>query len=75
MLAISSYTFCVTVSSAEPGMKKYMNMTATVPNANAIGMPENMTISVAMPYREPITVALIGASLFNYVLRIDPSLS
>jgi hypothetical protein len=49
MDAISSYTFCVTVSSDEAGMKKYMNDTATVPKANAMGMPENITKSVAAP--------------------------
>jgi hypothetical protein len=47
--AISSYTFCVTVSSDDAGMKKYMNATATVPNANAMGIPENITKSVAAP--------------------------
>jgi hypothetical protein len=47
--AISSYTFCVTVSSDDAGMKKYMKATATVPKANAMGIPENITKSVAAP--------------------------
>src|SRR3954471_5372087 len=51
--AISSYTFCVTVSSEEAGMKKYMKPVATRPSAKAIGMPENITSSVTTPYRMP----------------------
>ena len=47
--AISSYTFCVTVSSDEAGMKKTMNTNATVPSAKAIGKPENIASKVARP--------------------------
>jgi hypothetical protein len=47
MEAISSYTFWVIVSSEEAGMNMYMNAVATSPRANAIGIPENMTTSVA----------------------------
>src|ERR1700709_1758493 len=52
--AISSYTFCVTVSSDDPGMKKYMKAVATAPSAKAIGMPEHMTTMVATPYKAPM---------------------
>src|SRR5258707_14026692 len=52
--AISSYTFCVTVSSDDPGMKKYMKAVATAPSAKAIGMPEHMTTIVATPYQAPM---------------------
>src|SRR3954468_12777100 len=38
MDAISSYTFCVIVSSDDAGMKKYMKPAATTPSAKAIGM-------------------------------------
>jgi hypothetical protein len=61
MEAISSYTFCVTVSSEEAGMKKYMKPTATAPSANAIGIPENITISVTTPYRMPIVNSFIAS--------------
>src|SRR3954462_11355339 len=46
MVDISSYTFCVTVSSDDAGMKAYMKPTATMPRENAMGIPENMTIRV-----------------------------
>ena len=42
------------VSSAEPGMKKYMNSTATLPSANAIGAPDSMSSTVATANRPPI---------------------
>src|SRR5450830_1964219 len=53
--AISSETFCVTVSNEDAGMKKYMNEVATTPSAKAIGMPEHITRMVTIPYREPRT--------------------
>jgi hypothetical protein len=37
------------VSSDDAGMKKYMKVTATVPKAKAMGIPENITKSVAAP--------------------------
>src|SRR5438067_10926062 len=57
--AISSYTFCVMVSSEDAGMKKYMKTVATMPRAKAIGMPENMTTSVAAAYPTPMESALM----------------
>src|SRR5450830_643642 len=62
--AISSYTFCVIVSSDDAGIKKYMNALATMPKANAIGMPENMTISVTAPYKVPKVNGLMRSPLF-----------
>jgi hypothetical protein len=62
MLAISSYTFCVTVSRDADGMKKYMNATATEPSEKAIGMPENMMISVTMPNSRPSASMLMEGS-------------
>ena len=63
MLAISSYTFCVTVSSDAAGMKKYMNATATTPSENAMGMPENMTTSVTTPNSRPSASMLMRRAL------------
>jgi hypothetical protein len=37
------------VSNDEAGIKMYMNTTATEPSAKAIGIPENITRSVAAP--------------------------
>ena len=37
------------VSTEDAGMKKIMNTVATAPSANAIGMPANITSSVAAP--------------------------
>jgi len=37
------------VSTEPSGMKKSMNMVATAPSANAIGIPANITIKVAAP--------------------------
>jgi len=37
------------VSKDEAGIKKYIKVTATVPSANAMGIPENITSSVATP--------------------------
>ena len=34
-------------------MKKYMQSTATVPGANAVGIPENITTSVTMVKSNP----------------------
>ena len=59
MEAISSYTFCATVSNDDAGMKKYIKVTATVPSAKAMGMPENITKSVAAPYDRPIASSLM----------------
>jgi hypothetical protein len=59
MLDISSYTFWVTVSSEDAGMKMPMNRMATKPSANAIGMPENMTISVTAPNSRPTASTLM----------------
>ena len=42
-------------------MKKYMNVTATVPSANAIGIPENITSKVAAANSRPIVNGLICA--------------
>ena len=49
MEAISSYTFCVIVSTDPLGMKTIMNNVATAPSAKAIGMPRNITNRVAPP--------------------------
>src|SRR3982751_2810168 len=62
MLDISSYTFWVTVSSDDAGMKKYMKPTATVPSEKAIGMPENMTIRVTAPNSRPSASMLMAAA-------------
>src|SRR3569623_1697737 len=59
--AISSYTFCVMVSSEADGMKKYMKPTATAPSANAIGIPENITSKVTPPYSRLRVRSLIGS--------------
>ena len=49
MLASSSYTFWVMVSSDAAGMKHSMNKVATAPSAKAIGMPENSATMVVPP--------------------------
>jgi hypothetical protein len=53
MLAISSYTFWVTVSKEDAGMKKIIKITATDPNENAIGIPENIINSVTIANNIP----------------------
>jgi len=58
--AISSYTFCVIVSTDAPGMKNIMNTVATRPSANAIGMPANITSKVEAAYSKPMERTLIG---------------
>jgi hypothetical protein len=47
--AISSYTFCVMVSTEAAGMNAIMNTVATAPSAKAIGIPANMATRVAAP--------------------------
>ena len=56
MLDISSYTFCVTVSSDDAGMKNAMNSTPTEPSENAMGMPENMISKVTTPNSVPSAI-------------------
>jgi hypothetical protein len=41
------------MSSEAAGMKQAMKIKATVPNANAIGMPENITNKVTATKSEP----------------------
>jgi len=50
------------VSTEAAGMKKIMKVVATAPSANAIGMPVNITSSVATPYSNPMAPVLIAAA-------------
>ena len=43
-------------------MKKAMNSTATAPSANAIGVPENISSSVATPNSSPSVSIDISAA-------------